>query len=85
LWKLDNKLGAVRWEYMLRQQHGSTIGVGGSSRTAKNRRPHRNTQQQGILRRSRIGPDGLRRTFQRDIKEFVKRRPFNVGSRQMLT
>jgi hypothetical protein len=84
LWKLNNKLSAVCWEYMLGQQHGSTIRIGGSSRTAKNRRPHRNTQQQGILRRSRIGPNGLRRTFQRDIKEFVKRRSFNIGPRQML-
>jgi hypothetical protein len=63
MWKLDNKLGAVRWEYMLRQQHGSTIGVGGGARTAKNWRPHRDTQQHGILRRCRVGPDGLSGTL----------------------
>ncbi|MEY2996476.1 MAG: aconitase, partial [Actinomycetota bacterium] len=71
-------------EDVLGVQNGPTVGVSGGPNTSQDRRSDRYAEKFGIGRRRRIGPDGLRGPFERNVEKFVERGAFDVGSRQVL-
>ena len=82
--QIDNELGAMRWEHVLRQQHRATVGIFGESLAAQHRRAHRHAQQGRVVRSNRVGSDGLRCAAKGNAEQFVKWRTLDITPRQVL-